>query len=373
MGIGRFAFTPLLPLMQDDGLASIADGGLLASVHFLGYWLGAVFATRLTFAPKTTLRLSLVAVGLCTLGMGLSDSLAVWLVLRWLAGLCSAFTLVLVSNYYVKHLAEAGRAELQGWIFSGVGAGIAAAGLGTLAVMASEIGSAPSWLIFGLASLVAAVAVSARMGAELPDAGRARRQRQSQRAPLSWRHVIAYGATGLGYIIPATYLPVMARETIESPLVFGWSWPIFGLAAFLSTPWVARLQRRFSNRWIWAASQVVLAIGLLLPVVHPQITTIIIAGVCVGGTFMIITMMGMMEAHRIAPPGDVLRHIAVLTAAFATGQIIGPVFASALHGATGSFSPALLITSLALLVTAAPLMVRPPAGGPDAARRRSAM
>ena len=58
MGIGRFAFTPLLPLMQDDGLLDISDGGLLASLHFLGYWLGAVFAARLPGSPKAALRLS---------------------------------------------------------------------------------------------------------------------------------------------------------------------------------------------------------------------------------------------------------------------------------------------------------------------------
>jgi hypothetical protein len=82
-----------------------------------------------------------------------------------------------------------------------------------------------------------------------------------------------------------------------------------------------------------------------------------IAGICVGGTFMIITMAGMKEAHRIAPPGDVMRHIAVMTASFATGQMIGPVFASSVHDLTGSFSAALLITSAALVVTALALMV----------------
>lgn len=46
MGVGRFAFTPILPMMRADGLLSITDGGYLASVHFLGYWLGAVSAAR---------------------------------------------------------------------------------------------------------------------------------------------------------------------------------------------------------------------------------------------------------------------------------------------------------------------------------------
>ncbi len=357
MGIGRFAFTPLLPLMQDDGLVSIADGGVLASVHFLGYWLGAVFAARLPCSPKMTLRLSLITIGFCTLGMGVTESIAIWLILRWLSGVCSAFTLVLVSNFYLKHLADVGRAEKQGWVFSGVGAGIAVAGLGVLAIMVSHIGSALSWQIFGVVSLIAGIAVCTQMGSEIPHTRLDTQTRKSQQSPLIWSVVIAYGAAGIGYIIPATYLPVMAREIVQSPLIFGWSWPVFGAAAFVSTPLAARLQRRFSNRQIWAVSQIVMAVGLVLPVVHPHIATIIIAGVCVGGTFMIITMMGMKEAHRIAPPGDVMRHIAVMTASFATGQMIGPVFASSIYDLTRSFSASLLITSIILVTTALTLVV----------------
>lgn len=356
MGIGRFAFTPLLPMMREDGLVSITDGGLLASVHFLGYWLGAVLAVKIPYAPRTTLRVSLLAIGVGTLGMGVTDDFTVWLILRWLSGVCSAWTLVLVSNYYIKHLADKGGAEYQGWIFSGVGAGITIAGLGCLVFMVNQIGSSLSWQIMGALSLIAIGAVCLNLGPEIPAVRLVVHKRQSQRSPLDWRTVVAYGAMGLGYIIPATYLPVMAREIVQSPLIFGWSWPVFGAAAFVSTLLAARFQKRYSNRQIWAAGQVVMAIGLLLPVIHPHILTIITAGLCVGGTFMIITMTGMKEAHRIAPPQDVMRHIAVMTAAFATGQIIGPVFASAVYDLTQSFAVSLIITSAVLIITAMTLV-----------------
>ena len=356
MGIGRFAFTPLLPMMREDGLVSITDGGLLASVHFLGYWLGAVFATKIPCPPKMMLRVSLLVIGVGTVGMGVTDDFTVWLILRWLSGVCSAWTLVLVSNYYVKHLADNGRAEYQGWVFSGVGAGILIAGLGSLAFMVNQIGSSLSWQIMGVISLIAICAVCLNMGPEIPAVRLVVHNRESQQTPLIWRTVVAYGAAGIGYSIPATYLPVMAREIVQSPLIFGWSWPVFGAAAFVSTLLAARFQMRYSNRQLWAASQVVMAIGLLLPVIHPHILTIITAGLCVGGTFMIITMTGMKEAHRIAPPQDVMRHIAVMTVSFATGQMIGPVFASSVYDLTQSFAVSLIITSATLIITAMTLV-----------------
>jgi predicted MFS family arabinose efflux permease len=360
MGVGRFAFTPLLPLMQEEGLLRVADGGVLASVHFLGYWLGAVCAAKLPGTPRTGLRLSLIAVALSTLGMGLTESFAAWLALRAIAGAASAFILVLIGNFYIKHLAGIGRADLQGWVFSGVGAGMAAAGLGVLAIMSGGVGSAESWRLFGIATLVLAVAVCLRIGSEIPGARVGTRPRGAQRTPLDWNLVVAYGAAGMGYVIPATYLPVMARDSVPDPLVFGWSWPIFGLAAFASTLLAARLQKRFSNRGLWAASQGMMAVGLLLPALFPHIAAIVAAGVCVGGTFMIVTMAGIREAHRIAPPEDVMRHIAAMTAAFATGQMIGPLFASTLHDLTGSFSASLLATSAALAATALTLILNPP-------------
>ena len=351
MGIGRFAFTPMLPLMQDDGLLGVSSGGLLASCHFLGYLIGAMSAARVRLAPRYMLQLSLLLIGIGTLGMGLTNSYAAWLVLRWVSGVCSAWVLVLVSNYYLKALADCHRASYQGWVFSGVGAGVAVVGLGCLGFMMYGMESAPGWLALGLLSIAVGIALCLLMGDELPAERRPPRPPASQRTPLVWGLVLAYGIAGIGYTIPATYLPVMARESVASPIVYGWSWPIFGMAAFASTLLVSRLQARYSNRQIWAAGHVVMAAGLLLPVALPHIAAIAAAGLCVGGSFMVVTMVGMREAHRLAPPPDVIRHIAVMTTAFATGQVLGPMLASAWFAATGSLSGALVLTSALLLVS----------------------
>lgn len=352
MGIGRFAFTPLLPMMQTDGLLNISEGGLLAAVHFLGYWLGAVVMMKLPFPPKLTLRLALLIIAISTIGMGITDSFTIWMLWRWLAGLCSAWTLMLISNYYVKYLAEHHRLAYQGWIFSGVGAGITIAGLSCLLLMVNQIDSALSWQIIGICSLLTGVIISFSLGSEIPVKRPSVQRQRSLSAPLDWRIIIAYGVTGIGYIIPATYLPVMARELVQSPLIFGWSWPIFGAAAFISTILAAKFQQHYSNRQLWIAGHIVMAAGLMLPVVYPHILSIIIAGFCVGGTFMIVTMTGMKEAHRIAPVEDVMRHIAAMTAAFATGQMIGPLFASVIYDLTQGFALSLICTSLALIITA---------------------
>ena len=104
IGIGRFAFTPLLPMMRNDGLMTVGDASVLTSVHFLGYWAGAILAPRITVPPQRLLLLSLLGIAMATVAMGTTASVANWSILRLLCGVLSAFTLVLVSNYFVQAL-----------------------------------------------------------------------------------------------------------------------------------------------------------------------------------------------------------------------------------------------------------------------------
>jgi len=356
MGVGRFAFTPILPVMQTEGLVTIASGGTLASVHFIGYAMGALFAGFLASHPKALLLASLTLIGVSTVAMGLTDSYVVWLAARWIAGVCSALVLVVVSTHLVRALAEAGRADLQGIVFAGVGGGTAIVGFAMLGFMATGSSSGLSWQAFGWATLIAVPALFALSGALLLRPRTATSQGEPAATGGSWRIILPYGAMGAGYIIPATYLPFMAQQSVGSPLVFGWSWPIFGLAAAFSTLLAARLHKTYSNRQVWVGSQVIMAIGLALPALWSGLAAIVIGGVCVGGTFMVITMAGMKEAHRVAGPDRAHRLIAAMTGAFAIGQIIGPLVAGWAYGATASFTYPLLLGSTVLLVTLTPML-----------------
>lgn len=349
MGIGRFAFTPLLPMMQAEGLLSVRAGGALASVHFLGYLMGALAAAKLPGAARMVLGGSLLAIAVSTAGMGLTHNMAAWLVFRFAAGVCSAFALVAVSMHLVRRVADMGRTDVQGWVFSGVGAGTALVGVAVLGMMVSHTPSSYGWVLFGAASFGVAVLAFVRERPVEEHPARAS-TRPAVRTPLSWPAVFAYGCMGAGYIVPATFLPVMARDLIPDPLVFGWGWPVFGAAAFLSTILAARLYSVFTNLRIWEASQLIMALGLVLPALYPHIVVVVLGALCVGGTFMIITMSGIKHAHSIAPE-DAQRHIAALTAAFATGQVAAPVLAGWAYDLSGSFSVPLILTGIALAAT----------------------
>jgi len=68
---------------------------------------------------------------------------------------------------------------------------------------------------------------------------------------------------GFGYILPATFLPALAREVVDDPHVFGLAWPVFGVAAALSTIATARRFGHANRLRVWAVSH------LLMPPGHP--------------------------------------------------------------------------------------------------------
>ena len=315
MGIGRFAFTPVLPMMLAAGEASLADGGWLAAANYAGYLAGALSAARMP--GRLAIRAGLAGIALGTLAMALELGFATGLVLRALAGVASAWVLIHVSAWCLERLPP----RLHGVVFSGVGVGIAVAGLVCLPL------SDPSaaWLVLGLLALAGALILWSPFAAVSPAS------QGNGPAGRSLLLVVCYGAFGFGYIIPATFIPAMAREMLGGGTLFGWAWPLLGAAAALST----LIAPRIETRRLWSHAHLVMALGVVSPFVFPSAAGVLLGALLVGGTFMGITMAGLKEGRRAGGP----RLMAQMTAAFAAGQIAGPALVAVL--------PSLLSASLA--------------------------
>lgn len=351
MGVGRFAFTPLLPLMAREGALSNEAGALLAAGNYLGYLVGALLAARIRLRPAALLALGLVSTVLVTAAVGCTSSVALWAILRFAAGVMSAWTLVATSAWGLAWLAALGRPRLAGAVYAGVGLGIAATGIVCL-VMDGQAAST-IWLALGLLAAMGALlplAIAWRFPA--PVAGTAA-PTPVPGAPANAGALIAcYTLFGFGYILPATYLPALARALVDDPQVFGWAWPLFGTAAALSTVAVSLLLQKANRLKVWAAAHLLMGVGVLLPSVWPSLVSVAIAAVLVGGTFMVITMLAMQEA-RARAEGNATAVLGQMTAGFAFGQLMGPVASAALGMLASDFSTAM---NWALALAAAGLL-----------------
>ena len=339
-GIGRFAFTPLLPMMQDDAGLSLAQGGTLAAANYLGYLVGAMWAMRPASAGFV-IRASAAVVAAATLAMGFSNGMAVWLVLRFVAGVASAWSLVYVSAWCLARLPS----HRIGVVFAGVGGGVALAGLVCLVLARAGASSAQGWIVLGVMALVIAAFVWPVFGGPAQGAKR-------EAARLPWgaeavRLVLCYTAYGFAYIVPATFVPAMAKAIVPDPAIFGWAWPLFGGTAAASTLFIARWQARFGARRVWRVSSFVLAAGTAAPLVLPGLPGVGVAAILVGGTFVTITMSGLQVAREIAGAGAAPL-MAAMTAGFGFGQVAGPLLVAQL----GERGIPIALAGSALLVAA---------------------
>lgn len=354
LGIGRFAFTPVLPMMLHDRTGTLAEGGWLASANYFGYLIGALATVWIKAAPKVMIRGGLLLTGALTAGMGLTHSLLLWLLLRCLSGMASAWILVYASAWGLQRLTQLQRPGLSGVVFCGVGVGIFVTGLLCLLLVRAGTASSGAWVLLGGVALAFSATVwnvwdGGSSPPPRPIASLGKKQ-------LRWDHstvilTLCYGLFGFGYIIPATFLPVIARQTVHSALVSSLFWPLFGTAAALSTLLASSLAQRFPDRAILAISYLLQAAGVGILALSPAGAGIAISALLIGGTFMVMTMFGLREAQRVATDRSG-RLMGMMTAAFAVGQILGPAYATLLVRLAGGFSWSLATAAVLLAVGA---------------------
>jgi len=279
------------------------------------------------------------------------------MLLRAGAGVFSAWALISASSWCLSELARRQASHLSAWIFTGVGIGIALTGM--LAWLGGRQLASSLWLELGLAATAGTIIAKASLQgggvASAPaEAGKpaATSIATTGQLPL----VFCFGAFGFGYIVPATFLPAMARQLVADPLVFGLTWPLFGLAAALSVAVAARWLKAWPRRRVWALAQGIMALGCILPVITQALWALAASAVFVGGTFMVATMAGLQLARERAPANPTPL-LARMTAAFAVGQILGPLLVRTLGASQWAGLDALgwtnTIAAMLLALTAA--------------------
>lgn len=353
MGFGRFSFTPILPgMIAGLGLSS-TQAGVIAAANFSGYLAGAVAGAYGWAAGRERVigLLSLLLTVLLLAGMGLSSSIAVFVVLRFLAGLASAFAMIFLTSIVLAHAARAGSEAVQSAHFGGVGFGIAASSLMVMLVGLSGGDWRADWLIGAAVAGAMVLAVLLLLPRTPVHAAKIPRE-----PPLVWDRALvlttlSYGLFGFGYVVTATFIVTMARLGNSGAAVEFLTWFVTGLAAAASLFVWRPVMLRIGLGGAYLVGLLIEAAGVLASVLLEPPAAPIIGGALLGATFMIITAYGLRLGRTLSPQSP-RRVLAFMTAAFGIGQILGPLVAGWLAARTGSFSAPSLVAALVLLLSA---------------------
>lgn len=357
MGFGRFFYTPILPGMMTGIPLSAADAGYIAAGNFAGYLAGAILSAYGWAAgrERKVALFGLLATAILLAAMAATDSVFAFTIIRFLAGLASALAMIFTSSIVLPY--AVGRDNVNALHFGGVGLGIALSSALVFAVNAMAgakwLGWAPGWRVNWLAGAAIVFLVLAVVAWILPK--QAIGTGSAVEPPLKWRRPLvlltaSYGLFGFGYVITATFLVTIARMGNAGPIVEFLAWFLTGSAAAVSLILWRPVVNSFGLAKAYAAALALQMVGVLGSVVLPPTSGALVGGLLLGVTFMVITAYGLQIGRKLSPESP-RRALACATAAFGTGQIIGPLVAGWIAEASGgSFVAPTLIAAAALVV-----------------------
>jgi len=358
MGIGRFVYTPILPMMVEQAGLSAAQAGMIASSNFLGYMLGAMIAATsiLKGSPRAWLLAALTASTVSTTLMAWTDSYMQFLLVRFIGGLVSSWVLVFASALVIERLVSAGRGELTAVLFAGVGVGIILASVLTSFAAAGGGNWRTAWLYSGVLGLLLVGIVALLVPDKEPAAVASGKSDTAGEGAIG-SLLGAYALFGFGYVVTATFIVQLVRSADYSLVVETWIWVLVGITAAPSIWLWNKVASRLGNSRTFAIACVIEALGVAASVLVDNLGGLIFAAVVLGATFMGITAMGLVEA-RARTTRDPRHTLAMMTAAFGLGQIIGPGVAGYMRDASGSFLLPTLLAACALIMAAILVQLR---------------
>lgn len=352
LGIARFAYTPLLPIMQQQADLGLAEGGWVASINYLGYLCGAIGASFISnlIIKDRLYRVGLIVAVISTAGMGLTENLWLWLVLRFFAGLSSAAGLLLGSGLILNWLIRHGHRSELGIHFSGLGLGIAFCAL-AVELMNRYFDWSQQWLLLSVMGIL--LLLPAWKWLPAPDNSKhtnsgAVMEDSPPDNTFMRLFMAAYFCAGVGYVISATFIVAIIEQLPGLEGKGSWTFMVLGLAAAPACIVWDLLARRFGyfNALIYA--YLLQALGIFLPVIEPSLMLSLLSAILFGGTFIGIVSLVLTMAGRYYPtrPAKMMGKITVF---YGVAQIMAPAVTGILVEQTGSYNNVLYVASLIMV------------------------
>lgn len=362
LGITRFAYALLLPVMREDLAWSYALAGGMNTANALGYLLGALATPALLrrLAPGTLLLGGALVATLLMALSGFFTQATPLLWLRLLAGVASALVFVagglMATRLGAQHPGRSGL--LLGVYYGGTGWGIAVSALLVPAVLASA--PAPhawTWAWWALAAACALatalllwpVRVLRGLALSTPAAPATA---ATATAAVPWRALLpallGYGLFGVGYIGYMTFVVALLRDQGVGSAGTTVFYALLGLAVVASSRIWAGLLERARGGQALALLNALLGVATVLPALTASWPVVLASGLLFGGVFLaVVASTTALVRHHLAP-AQWAAGISAFTIVFAAGQIVGPTAVGLIADGPGGLARGLVFSAVAL-------------------------
>ena len=358
VGIGRFSYTPILPYMISELNLTTTEAGLIASSNYLGYLLGSLIPIFPQF-PKNIRSIFIYSIFISIISlfaMGLTNTFEVFILIRFIHGIFSAFVLILGTSLIVSHVQKKGKIFLGTAHFSGVGLGMALS-----AIVVSYLGFLNfTWdeLWFSIGILAILLSFQIIKFTPIQKAEVKYNLKSKNKTSLGFSLItISYGLYGFGYVAFGTFISTMSRLTPGLEKTEPYVWFVVGVTGIPSVFFWNWFGSKIGNDIGLFLANLILGLGVLFSVLINNEFGIFISCILFGLSFVPITSMCLLEGQERFS-GSFIVSTAILTFSFSIGQMIGPYLSGLLTDYYNSFFFSMIISGI-VLIFGSLLMINP--------------
>lgn len=358
VGIGRFSYTPILPYMISELNLTTTEAGLIASSNYLGYLLGSLIPIFPQF-PKNIRSIFIYSIFISIISlfaMGLTNTFEVFILIRFIHGIFSAFVLILGTSLIVSHVQKKGKIFLGTAHFSGVGLGMALS-----AIVVSYLGFLNfTWdeLWFSIGILAIILSFQIIKFTPIQKAEVKYNLKSKNKTSLGFSLItISYGLYGFGYVAFGTFISTMSRLTPGLEKTEPYVWFVVGVTGIPSVFFWNWFGSKIGNDIGLFLANLILGLGVLFSVLINNEFGIFISCILFGLSFVPITSMCLLEGQERFS-GSFIVSTAILTFSFSIGQMIGPYLSGLLTDYYNSFFFSMIISGI-VLIFGSLLMINP--------------
>ena len=348
VGIARFSFTSLLPLMLNDFL-TIKLVGFLASVNYIGYLIGSIVAifikdiyTRIQF-----FRLGLILSIISTIILGITINEVLWTISRIIAGFSTAMVLVVCSSIVMSKLNIEDKTKMMGIYYSGIGFSIVIVDLIIKTININNNLWQFSWLILTIFATIFSIypLYILSLDKKINNQNIKHKIEKHIFTPFVIILIIAYFCEGVGFVVQATFLPDIINK-LEGLEGFGsLTWLFVGIAGIPASIIWMKLAYKFGSTNMIIYALFIQIIGILIPTITNNIYLNILSGALYGGTFIGLSALFMNLVGKLSGKNPVVL-MGTITTSYSIGTIVAPLYCVALYEKFNSHKYSLYLTAL---------------------------
>ena len=363
LGIARFAYTPMLPIMQQQAGLGLGEGGWLAALNFLGYFCGAVIASLISdlHLKDKLYRIGLVMAVVSTAAMGLTDNLWLWALWRFIGGVSGVAGMLLgaglILNWLLRHQL---RHEL-GIHFSGIGLGIIISAA-AVELFAPFVDWRGQWWLLSLLALLLAIPAWRWMPRPVIDDGSNQAAHMQDNPPgrlFFAIFLLAYFCAGVGFVVSTTFIVAVVEGLPGLGGSGSWVFMVMGIAAAPACILWDLIARRLGYIYSLALASGLQILGILLPLLKPDLIGAMLGSVLFGATFIAIVSLVLTMAGRYYPSRPA-KMMGKMTLAYGSAQTLAPALIGVLAEQSGNYQIGLYLAAATMaLGTLLMLLLKP--------------